>query len=134
MAFIDEETGEIVKSKFRSITDLKGFNDDEKSSKPSLTTTDGYESLDDIFRRCQRGELILQRRDFSYSKQSAGELLAQEMRDFDDMTDVDEYIDDLIEFSEKAGKPADNVPSSTSEKVEAVHSDSEADKSKSPAS
>lgn len=133
MAYIDEKTGEIIKSKFRSITDLKGFNDDEKSSKPSLTTDDGYESLDDIFRRCQRGELILQRRDAVYSKQSAEELLAQEMRDFDDMTDVDEYIDDLIEFSQNA-KNSEKVPSSTSEKEEAVHSDSEADKSNSPAS
>lgn len=131
MAYVDDKTGEIIKSKFRSITDLKGFNDDEKSSKPSLTTTDGYESLDDIFRRCQRGELILQRRDVTYSKQSAEELLAQEMRDFDDMTDVDEYIDDLVELSQKA-KSSD--PKSSTEKEEAVHSDSEADKSNSPAS
>lgn len=38
MAYVDEKTGEIIESKFRSISDLKGFNDNEKQTKVSAAS------------------------------------------------------------------------------------------------
>lgn len=38
MAYIDEKTGEIIESKFRTISDLKGFSDNEKQTKVSAAS------------------------------------------------------------------------------------------------
>lgn len=38
MAYIDEKTGEIIEMKFRTISDLKGFNDNEKQTKVSVAS------------------------------------------------------------------------------------------------
>lgn len=38
MAYIDEKTGEIIESKFRTISDLKGFSDNENQTKVSMAS------------------------------------------------------------------------------------------------
>lgn len=38
MAYVDEKTGEIIEMKFRTISDLKGFNDNEKQTKKSAAS------------------------------------------------------------------------------------------------
>lgn len=38
MAYIDDKTGEIIESKFRTISDLKGFSDNERQTKVSMAS------------------------------------------------------------------------------------------------
>lgn len=38
MVYVDEKTGEIIEMKFRTISDLKGFSDNEKQTKVSMAS------------------------------------------------------------------------------------------------
>lgn len=96
--------GEIVEFRpdvpFRSISDLKAYNDNEKSDMPTLTDESLYEPLEDIFKRCQRGELIAQKRG-----QYAGDVSDDDLFDVDDMedlTDIDDRAENLAQEALKA--------------------------------
>lgn len=118
------ETGEVIDfveiSPFRSIRDLKDYNDDESSDLPSLTDPSLYESLDDIFRRCQRGELIAQKRAV-WSDRSEEELLDTPLMDGDDLT----VIDDIVDLADTLTERDSNVNLEAEERAKEAEAASE---------
>lgn len=90
--------GEILEARpevpFRSITDLKAYDDAQRFYQPSLTDPSLYESLEEIFARCQRGELIAQKRARFASDEIADDDLI-EVDEFEDLTDVDDMAENL---------------------------------------
>lgn len=95
--------GEIIEARpevpFRSITDLKAYDDAQRFYQPSLTDPSLYESLEEIFARCRRGELIAQKRARFASEKIADDDLI-EVDEFEDLTDVDDMAEKLL--SEKS--------------------------------
>lgn len=126
------ETGEVIDfveiSPFRSITDLKDYNDNEKSDLPSLTDPSLYESLDDIFKRCQRGELIAQKRAL-WSDRSEEELLETPLVDGDDLT----VIDDIVDLADVLTERDSNVNLEAEKKAEKRAKEAEAASEEPPA-
>lgn len=101
------EDGEVIEARpdvpFRSITDLKGYNDDEVNTLPSLVDDSEYEPLESIIARCQRGELIGVR-DTGYFEYSG---------DFNDDAVLDQefYEQDLTAVDDAAELMAQRVSS-----------------------
>lgn len=97
--------GEVIEFRpdvpFRSITDLKAFSDNEKSDMPTLTDESLYEPLEDIFRRCQRGELIAQKRG-QYAGSDVDDEDLYDVDDFEDLTDIDAKAENLAQEALKA--------------------------------
>ena len=108
--------GEVIEFRpdvpFRSITDLKAFSDNEKSDMPTLTDESLYEPLEDIFRRCQRGELVAQKRG-QYAGSDVDDEDLYDVDDFEDLTDIDAKAENLaqdaLKAQEQSGTSSDNV-------------------------
>lgn len=62
MEYVSKETGEVFEpiggSPFRSITDLKDFSDNEKAVGESVTDPTGYEPIESVVKRMQRGDKL----------------------------------------------------------------------------
>lgn len=101
--------GEVIEFRpevpFRSISDLKAFSDNEKSDMPTLTDESLYEPLEDIFRRCQRGELIAQKRG-QYAGSDVDDEDLYDVDDFEDLTDIDAKAENLAQEALKARESA----------------------------
>ena len=114
--------GEIIEARpevpFRSITDLKAYDDSQRFYQPSLTDPSLYESLEDIFKRCQRGELVAQKR-ARYASDEIDDDDLFEVDGFEDLTDIDDMAEKLArEASEKssATSPASSDAKATGAK------------------
>ena len=94
---------------FRSITDLKAFDDAEKPKGVSLTDPSQYEPLESILARCMRGEMA-----FSAEK---GWFSIKGDADLDAVFDADEPVDDLTAIDDLA----ENIVSEINQKQSATH-------------
>ena len=95
--------GEIIDPRpdvpFRSISNLKAYDDAQRFYKPSLTDPTLYESLEDIFKRCQRGELVAQKRGTYAPSDVADDDI--EFNDIEDLTDIDDMAENLVAEAEQ---------------------------------
>ncbi len=102
-SYFNKATGEVVEFRpqvpFRSITDLKAFNDAEHNDQPTECDQTQYEPLETIIARCQRGEMVFSADKgwFQYSgKIDEDEVLDQYMPE-GDLTDIDVQAEKMFE-------------------------------------
>lgn len=98
------EDGEILEFRpdcpFRSVTDLKAFDDAEKKKGVSMTDPSQYEPLESIIARCRRGELYFDPNKGWYgvdSKTDIDKVLDEFEDPIDDLTNIDDMAEKLAE-------------------------------------
>lgn len=127
---VNYETGEIIKPAsnltiktrlscpFRSVTDLKGFNDNEVNTHDSLTNADDYVSVKKLIDMIFRGKTLQERQILM------AQMNAQHAEDFDEDNEV-EIIEDLIEQSDDLADISANYEQAEQISSQTAHADSE---------
>lgn len=97
MAYFNENTGEIIISKFRTISDLKGFSDNEKQTKVSMASQHTVSLSEQVHALLQLGSpaLHIDERDYEF--------------DLSKMT-IEEALDAYSDPTEEPGFDLTEVP------------------------
>lgn len=101
---------------FRTIRNLKGYNDDETGFPPSEVDQDGYEDINSLVARMLRGEIVRASRSVQFDGDAPAEdLIAGQSpmdRDGSDLADIGPLMDevtDTIKNERKKAKKASKV-------------------------
>lgn len=104
----------MAKSKFRSITDLKGYQDFSKTPGGSLCDPSQYEPIESLVKRLTRGEIFVTS-NAEYDEDPSFDVVPPQRQDGFDLSDIPRYAEQAERASEALKKLKATPPS---EKVE----------------